>query len=144
MFAKEKKKVCQRIFEPRPSTGSTSGAEDITPRQFVLALPNLLLRTGESKSFTLQAAEDAISPLPSSIPLSPVSTDSSTHSSALQSGPRTSARSIRTDSFTTPHKTLQSTVTPSPQLHRRVEAGRAARRLRFQLWNFTHPSCRLP
>lgn len=66
---------------------------------------NLPLRTGESKSFTLQAAEDAVSPLPSSIPLSPVSTDSRSHSSALQSPPRTSARSIRTHFFTTSHNT---------------------------------------
>lgn len=66
---------------------------------------NLLLRTRESKSFTLQAAEEAVSPLPSSIPLSPVSTDSRSHSSALQSAPRTSARSIRTHFFTTSHNT---------------------------------------
>lgn len=134
----------ERIFELLPFAGSTSRAEDITPRQFVLALTNLLLRTGESKSFTLQAAEDAVSPLPSSIPLSPVSTNSRTHSSALWSAPRTSAGSIRTHFFSSSHNT-------SIHGHSLLLSCTEVRKLAEQLDGsdvnseiFAHPSCRLP
>lgn len=36
--------------------------------------------------------------------------------------------------------TLRTTVTAPPQRNRSLEAGSAAKRLGFQLWNFAHPS----
>lgn len=117
-FVYKAKKKQQFEFEPVPSAGPPAVA-DITSATFALALTNLL-QTGESKWFTPQAAEDAVPPsLPCRHPfllLQSALTPGLVHQ--LCSLPLEHQPSTGTPFLTTYRKTLQSTVTPSPQRQR--------------------------